>query len=130
MDACTVVLHHSKKYDIVTDEADKSVNGKVTAYGEEHDSLGEYTVLGPKGEETRQKILLDDPDPASVTTVAIPQDYEDTPTALTHLTETLLDRHAPGEYLIGVSSPDNAQFAKRIAALLGVDYLTKKEASA
>lgn len=130
MNACTLVLHHDKKFDIVADEADKPTEGKVTAYGEQHDALGSYTVLGAKGEETRQKILVDDPDPASTTVVSIPDGYEDTPTALTHLTETLLERHAPGEHITGVSSPDNAQFGKRIAALLGVDYLTKKEASA
>lgn len=119
MNACTVVLHHSQKYDLVR-EAD--LNGA--------ESLAEYRVLTQDGEETRHKILLDDPDPESVTTVTIPEGYEDTPTALTHLTEMLLDRHAPGEAVTGVSSPDDTKFARRIAALMGVDYLTKKEVSA
>jgi hypothetical protein len=123
MDACTLVLHHSAKFDIVADEADTPVEGKVTAYGAEHDSLGEYRVLGPKGTEIRQKILVDDPDPESVTKIDIPQDYDPTPVALTHLTQALLDRAAPGEAVLGISSPDNAKFAQRLAALMGVEYL-------
>lgn len=119
MDACTLVLHHSQKYDMVR-EAD--LGGA--------ESLAEVKVLTQDGEETRHKILLDDPDPASVTTVEIPDGYEDTPVALTHLTQALLDRHTPAEAVTGVSSPDNPKFGRRIAALLGVDYLTKKEASA
>jgi hypothetical protein len=130
VNACTLVLHHSQKYDIVKDEADSPVEGKVTAYGQEHDVLGEYRVLTSEGEETRSKILLDDPDPESVTTIEIPEGYEDTPTALTQLAEMLLDRHAPGEAVTGLHSPDNAAFGRRVAALMGVEYLTKKEVSA
>lgn len=129
-DACTLVLHHTKKFDIVSDEADTPTEGQVTAYGTTHESLGEYKVLGPQGEETRQKILLDDPDPNSVTTVDIPEGYDDSPVALTHLAQALLDRHAPGDAITGVSSPNNAPFARRVAALMGVEYLSKKETPA
>lgn len=117
MDACTLVLHHDQKFDLV-DEAD--LDGR--------ESLGEYRVLTPKGEETRQKVLVDDPDPESVTTMAIPDGYDDSPTALTHLAQALLDRHAPGEAITGVSSPDNHRFARRLAALMGVDYLQEAKA--
>lgn len=130
MDACTLVLHHDKKFDIVADEAETPTEGQVTAYGEVHESLGDYRVNGPKGEEIRQKILLDDPDPLSVTTIDIPDGYEDTPLALTHLAQALLDRHAPGEFVTGLSSPNNTAFARRVAALMGVEYLTQKEVSA
>lgn len=119
MDACTLVLHHDKKFDMV----------RPADLGKQ-ESLGDYVVLTADGEETRHKVLLDDPDPASVTTVEIPQDWDDTPIAITHLTQALLDRHAPGEAVTGVSSPDNAKFARRVAALLGVDYVSKQEASA
>lgn len=130
MNACTLVIHHDKKFNIVKDEAETPTEGQVTLGEDTYESLGDYTVLTNEGEETRQKILMDDPDPTSVTTVEIPEGYEDTPTALTHLTEMLLDRHAPGESVTGVSSPNDAKFARRVAALMGVDYITQKEASA
>lgn len=130
MNACTLVIHHSQKFNIVKDEAETPTEGQVTLDGQTYDSLGEYKVLGPQGEETRQKILMDDPDPESVTTVEIPEGFEDTPTALTHLSEMLLDRHAPGEAVTGVSSPNNVAFAKRVAALMGVDYINEKGALA
>lgn len=121
----TLLLHHDKKFNIVTDEDpdnEQTEAGQVLLDGEVYESLGDYTVLGPKGEETRQKILMDDPDPESVTTITLPDDYEATPTAVTHLAEMLLDRHAPGEAITGISSPDNPTFAKRLGALMGVEY--------
>jgi hypothetical protein len=121
----TLYLHHDQKFNIVTDEDpdnQQTEAGQVLVGESVYQSLGEYRVQGPKGDETRQKILMDDPDPASVTTVEIPQDYEATPTALTHLAETLLDRHAPSAAITGISSPDDPKLAKRLGALMGVDY--------
>lgn len=127
----TLHLHHDKKFNIVTDEDPENQQteaGQVLLGETVYESLGEYRVQGPKGDEIRQKILMDDPNPEDFTTIVIPEGYEATPTALTHLAEALLDRHAPSDALTGISSPDDPQFAKRLGALMGVEYVEYAEA--
>lgn len=118
-------LHHDQKFNIVTDEDpdnQQTEAGQVLVGESVYESLGEYRVQGPKGDEIRQKILMDDPDPESVTTIVIPLDYEVTPAALTHLAEALLDRHAPSAAITAISSTDDPKLAKRLGALMGADY--------
>lgn len=123
----TLYLYHSTTFDLVADEDPKNkqtAKGEVLFQGEVYESLGTRQVnsalAGPEG-ETRHKIALDTP--GGGTFVQVSPDFTGTPTEFTHLAEMLLDRHAPGEAITGIYSPDDEAFAKRLAALMGVEFL-------
>lgn len=121
-----VRVYHDEIYSLVNDEAKKPVDGQVTVEGETYEALGEYKVIGKDGsEETRSKIqqtVL-----GGYTEVEISPDVAGTPTEFTHMAEFLLDRHAPGEHVTGLYCVEGDQkVAKRLAAVMGVDYLTKE----
>lgn len=101
----TLRLHHTEMFDLVRPE---DLDGR--------EALGEYTVLGRDGEETRNKVLVE----GAFTDVELPDDYAGTPMELVHLVQTLTDRHSASS--TGVSGSDPKLTAK-VAALLGADVV-------
>lgn len=119
-----VRIYHDEIFSLVQDEAPTPVEGQVEVGGETYQSLGEYRVTGQKGEEeVRNKIQQTVP--GGYTEVEISPDFGSTPTEFTHTAEFLLDRHAPESHVTGLfclSGDDKV--AKRLAAVMGIDYLT------
>lgn len=109
-------LYHDTHFDLVDEDS----------LGDA-ESLGVYSVENAKSGDTeeRHKIAVDAP--SNRTEVLIPDGYEATPIALTHLVETLLDRHSPSDAITGVWSED-AALGKRVAALIGADYVEEPQA--
>ena len=127
----TVRIYHDEIYSLVENEADTPTDGSVEVDGKTYPSLGEYRVTGPKGEEeVRNKIQQTIP--GGYTEVDITPDLTETSpgvfgtaTEITHVAEFLLDRHAPGEHVTGLYCVEgDDKVAKRLAAVMGVDYLT------
>lgn len=128
-----VRVYHDEIFSLVQDEATTSTEGQVEVSGETYESLGEYRVTGQKGEEeVRNKIqqtVL-----GGYTEVGITPDLTETSpgvfgtaTEITHVAEFLLDRHAPGEHVTGLYCVEgDKKVAKRLAAVMGVDYLTSE----
>lgn len=120
----TVRIYHDEIFSLVQDEAASPVDGQVTVGDQTYDTLGQYRVTGRDGtEETRHKVQMTVP--GGYTEVEISPDVVGTPTEFTHMAEFLLDRHAPGEHVTGLFCLEgDKKVAKRLAAVMGVDYLT------
>lgn len=132
----TLYLHHDAHFDLVVDESGDQAaldalssdtkrekaqqEDQVLTGGTIHDSLGTYGVESGGVTQVRHKIGVKAP--GNVTVVRVPEDYNATPIALTHLVETLTDRNADPDAITGVSG-DNDRLVQRLAALLGVDVV-------
>lgn len=106
-------LFHDAHFDLVSEDA----------LGD-RESLGVYRVEVTRSGETeeRHKVVVDHPD--NFTEVILPDGYEATAAALSHLVQTLSDRHS-GD-VKGVYCSD-ARLGARVAALLGVDVVTEPQ---
>lgn len=118
-EGAVLYLHHDKHYDLVLDESNDDTD-TVLAAGQQYRSLGIYDVQSGDGTQQRHKVAVEQPD--NYTQVLIPPGYEATPTALTHLLDTLLDRNAAADSITGVSGTDERLVA-RVAALLDVEVV-------
>lgn len=112
----TLYLHHDRHYDLVVDESGDDTS-TVLAAGQAFESMGTYRLASG---EVRHKVLVEQPD--NLTVVRIPEDYDATPIALTHLVDTLLDRNAVAGSITGVSG-DDERLVARLAALLDVNVV-------
>lgn len=101
----TLRLVHDEHFDLLSSE--DAPEGSV--------SLGDFTVLTKNGEETREKHRFAVAD--NFTSIDLPDDYDSNDLqALTHLIQTLVERHS--DKVTSVSGSDPALTAK-VAALLG-----------
>jgi hypothetical protein len=123
MDACRLVVFHDNHFDIVKDEtaSDETPDGHLTYQGEVVESLGIYSVESALSGETEERHKVAVEQPGNGTVIDIPDGYDPNPQALTHLVQSLTDRHVATDHITGVGSADNPQFAARLAALLGVE---------
>ncbi len=105
----TLRLVHDEHFDLLSPE--DAPEGST--------SLGEFTVLTKNGEETREKHRFSAP--GNDTNLDLPDDYDPNDLqALTHLVQTLVQRHS--DRVTGVSGSDPVLTAK-VAALLGAEVL-------
>lgn len=108
--AITLTVEHDEHFDLLLpDDAPSDVT-----------SEGAYTVLNRDGEqEQRGKYRFSEP--SNLTSVELPDDYDPSDlTALTHLVQTLRDRHSDAP--TGVSGSD-PKITATVAALMGVPVL-------
>ncbi len=122
-----IYLYHDEIFNLVKDEDpdnEQSTSEQVVFQGEVYDSLGEYQHNALTGEvETRKKIQQSLP--GTWTDIDVSPDFDPSNNKeFAHLADTLLDRHAPGEHIVGLHSPDNEALGRRLAAVMGVEYLT------
>lgn len=93
----------------------------VPADGVPEENLGVYPVADFNSGEVQDRVKVEIYEPGNRTVIVLPDDFDMSPTSFMHLVDTIADRHAPLDWIRGVTGSDPS-LARRVAALLGTSF--------